>query len=77
MGRVSDPRKNGSGCWDFTAFDAIKNIEKEELTLDQKLHERYLLNRLLKSIFSLCDCAGFKIIGRIVLQDKKTGKIYK
>lgn len=77
MGRFVDPRKNKSGCWDFTAYDAIRNIEKKEVSLDEKLHKRYLLNQLLNSIFKLCDKAGYRVVGRITLQDKKTGKIYK
>lgn len=77
MGRVSDPRKNQSGCWDFTAYDAMKNIEREKKSLDEKLNERYILNTLLNTIFRLCDKTGYRVVGRITLQHKKTGKIYK
>lgn len=73
MYRVEDPRKNASGCWDLTAYDAIKNIDNK----DKKSVRDYIFDRLLKSIFKLCDKSGFKICNRIVLQDKKTGKIYK
>lgn len=77
MGRLTDLRKNGSGCWDFTAYDAIKHVEAKNASVDEKLNQRYLLNKLLNSIFKLCDRAGYRVVGRIVLQDKKTGKIYK
>ena len=73
MYRVEDPRKNASGCWDFTAYDAMRNIDDK----DKKGVRDYMFDRLLKSIFKLCDKSGFKICNRIILQDKKTGKIYK
>lgn len=76
MYRVEDPRKNASGCWDFTAYDAIKNIDDVD-GKDKKSVRDYMFDRLLKSIFKLCDKAGFRICNRIVLQDKKTGKFYK
>lgn len=70
MYRVEDPRKNASGCWDFTAYDAIKNIDDE----NRKSVRDYMFDRLLKSIFKLCDRSGFKICNRIILQDKKNWK---
>lgn len=76
MYRVEDPRKNASGCWDFTAYDAIKHVEENE-NKNKKSVRDYMFERLLKSIFKLCDKSGFKICNRIILQDKKTGKIYK
>jgi len=48
-------------------YKAIKNIDKE--------NERF--HKLLRTIFYICDIAGFKIEGRIVLVDKKTGRIWK
>ena len=78
MYRVEDLRKNASGCWDFTAYDAIKHVEENENKNKNKKSVRdYMFERLLKSIFKLCDKSGFKICNRIMLQDKKTGKIYK
>ena len=44
-------------------------IEKEEL--------RNRHNKLLKSIFVICELAGFKVESRIVLRDKKTGRVWK
>ena len=52
---------------DPTAYTAIKNIE----------HETKRVNGLLKTIFSICKMAGFKIEGRIVLKDEKTGRIWR
>lgn len=75
MAEIRDPRKNASGCWDFTAYEAIRRVT--ESSLDKKLHKQYLMSRLIRSIHILCDRAGYQIVGRITLKDKKTGKIYK
>lgn len=63
-----DLRKNAEGYSDPTAYEAIKNIEKED---DLRFH------KLLRTIFYICNAAGFEIEGRIVLVDKKTGKIWR
>lgn len=34
-------------------------------------------NKVIKAIFCLCDAAGFEVVERVVLRDKKTGKIWK
>ena len=34
-------------------------------------------NKVIKAIFCLCDVAGFELVERVVLRDKKTGKIWK
>ena len=73
MSYKSDPRYNASGCRDDTAFQALKNIEKEEKTRAET--ER--VNKLLATIFYICDLAGFLVEGRISLRDKKTGKIWR
>ena len=35
------------------------------------------MTRLLNIIFEICDLAGFSVENRIVLRDKKTGKVWK
>ena len=62
-----DLRRNASGCPDPTAYQAIKNIDRE----DENFH------KLLHTIFYICNAAGFEIEGRIVLIDKKTGRIWR
>lgn len=57
---------NGSGCKDLTAYEAIRNVENENR-----------LNKLIKAIYNICDLAGFHIEERIVLKDKKTGKVWR
>lgn len=62
-----DDRKNAEGYLDRTAYEAIKNVEKEE--------ERF--RKLLDTIFAICELAGFHIEERIVIRDKKTGKVWR
>ena len=65
---------NGSGCKDITAYRAIQNADREE----RKKHtDEERLTKLIMTIFDICDLAGFHVEGRIVLKDKKTGKIWR
>lgn len=50
-----------------TAYQALKNIEAEE--------ERF--HKLLYAIFDICELADFEIEGRIVLVDKRSGKVWR
>ncbi len=68
MAYCKDPRKNAEGYSDPTAYEALYNIEHEEI-------ERF--HKLLHTLFYLCDLAGFEIEGRVVLIDKKSGKIWR
>lgn len=63
---MENPRQNGSGCKDLTAYEAMENIESERR-----------LKKLLAEIFRLCDNSGFHVEERIVLRDRKTGKIWR
>lgn len=63
-----DVRKNGEGYSDPTVYSALKNIEKDR---DEQFH------KLLDTIFTVCELAGFRVEERIVLKDKKTGKIWR
>lgn len=58
--------KNHEGYSDPTAGEALQNIDSE-----------IRLKRLIKIIFELCDIFGFRVNNRIVLEDKKTHKIWK
>lgn len=64
--REDDPKRNSEGYLDLTAYEALRNVEEEE-----RFH------KLLHTIFYLCELAGFQIEGRIVLRDKRTGKVWK
>lgn len=67
MADNKNPRKNAEGYSDPTAYEAIKNIDKEEA----KFH------KLLYAIFDICELAGFKIEGRITLVDKRNGRVWR
>ncbi len=57
-------RKNSEGYSDPTAYKALKKD-------DERFH------KLLRTIFDICDSADFEIKGRIVLVDRKSGKIWR
>ena len=67
MGDRNNPRCNAEGYSDPTAFEALRNLERE----DERFH------RLLYTLSYLCELADFEIEGRIVLIDKKTGRIWR
>ena len=51
MGDRNNPRCNAEGYSDPTAFEALRNLERE--------HERF--HRLLHTLFYLCELADFEI----------------
>ena len=63
----ADLKKNGEGYPDPTAYEAIKNIEKEMAKL----------NWLVKTLHSVSELAGYQIEGRVVLKNIETGKIWR
>lgn len=70
MDSKKDPRRNASGYMDLTAYEAIKNADREA-----DAEARF--KRLLATIFYICDLAGFRIEGRLTIVDKKTGKVWR
>lgn len=67
MYKGDDLKRNASGCYDPTAYEAIKKVDEE----DERFH------KLLHTIFYICKLAGFEIEGRIVLTDVKTGRTWR
>ena len=67
MASTNNPRKNSEGYTDLTVYEALRNIDREE--------ERF--HKLLHTLFYLCELAGFEIEGRVVLVDKKTGRVWR
>lgn len=63
--------RNKEGYPDPTAGEAIGTVAREE-----KRHNEEVTNlvNVIKQIISL---AGFEMVGRITLKDKKTGKEYR
>jgi hypothetical protein len=66
-----DLKYNQSGYADPTAYEAISNIIKEEKELDKKVH------KLISVLKLIIDWAGFELIGRIEIRDKKTRKEFR
>lgn len=63
--REGNLRKNASGYYDPTAFQAITNICEEAVAKE-----------LIRYFVGFCKKAGFKIDGRITLIHKYSGKKY-
>lgn len=59
--------KNASGCDDPTAYKAIKTVQQDEARF----------RKLMETIFNICELSGFHLEGRIVVKDKKTGRIWR
>ena len=59
-------KRNASGYIDPTAYTAIKNAESIER------HKK-----LLGCIFRICELSDFYVEERLVLRDKRTGKVYR
>lgn len=70
MDYKKDPRRNGSGYMDLTAYEAIEKVDREA---DAEIR----FKKLLSTIFYICDLAGFHIEGRLEIRDKKTGKVWR
>ena len=71
MGNNGKPWLNSSGCPDPTAYAAMRNIQREEKPIDEAAH------KVVTTIKSILDLSGFELVGRIQIQHKKSGKIYK
>ena len=71
----NDIRRNGSGYVDPTAHKAIKNMMGEEHKREVDPEQRF--NDFLTAIFAICDLSDFHIEERIVVKDKRTGKIWR
>ena len=65
--RDRDIRYNKEGYKDPTAYAVLKKEQAEE--------ERF--KRLMATIFYICENAGFHIEERIVIRDKRTGRVWR
>ena len=63
--------KNGSNYYDGTAARAIRHADI------QSSYEEMRFKKFLGTIFNMCELSGFHIENRLVVKDKKTGKIYE
>ena len=68
---MNKPWQNGSGCPDFTAYDAIKNVTAEEQKTERAAR------MVVTTIKNILELAGFEAVGRIQIKHKKSGKVFK
>ena len=64
-------KKNAEGYKDPTAYNAMTKVMREENEPQRRI------NALIGSIKSLIDLAGFDLLNRIEVRDRKTGREYR
>lgn len=64
-------RRNSEGYSDPTAYGAIRNISREENDQTKRV------STLVSVLKYVIDAAGFDLMNRIELKDRRTGKEYK
>lgn len=65
------PRKNSEGYSDPTAYEAMSKIQRDEIAQQKRVAE---LVNVLKYII---DKAGFDLLSRIEIRDRRTGKDFR
>lgn len=72
---ADNPRLNSEGYYDPTAYhglrNIIRNIIREENAVD------YEVSTLIKVLKYIINRAGFELVSRIELKDKKSGRVFK
>lgn len=67
----NNPRKNAEGYDNPTEYHALRNILKQEDTPDKRC------NALIAVLKYIINAAGFDLLNRIELRDRKTKNIYR
>lgn len=68
---VKFPKRNASGLPDPTAHDALLPIARAEEELETQT------TKLIKVLKGIIDLAGYDLVARIELRDRKSGKIFR
>lgn len=68
---MGNPKYNGEGYHDQTAYEALKPIIKEDAAVQNKV------NKLMNVLKSIIDINGFDLIGRIQIRHRKSGKEFR
>lgn len=68
-------KKNGEGYTDLTAYDAIKNTDRQFHRVSPEDKERH--SKLIGCLHRICELSDFTIEERIVVKDKRTGKVWR
>ena len=66
-----NPKLNSEGYYDPTAYEGLKPIIKEES------QEQKRVTTFIGIIKGLAEMFGLKIVGRVIIKDKKSGKEYR
>lgn len=69
---MRDFYRNSEGYSDPTAFGGLSSAVSEDI---KEADER--MNLLIKTVKNLIHLAGFELVSRIEVEDKKTGKQYR
>lgn len=73
------PYRNEEHYINMTEHDAITNVMNEQM-IEKRVEENEADSRnyrLIKTVRNMIDIAGFDLIGRIEVMDRKTGRIYR
>lgn len=65
------PRKNSEGYPDPTAFEGVRRAERLEREAEHRA------NALIGAIKSLINLAGFDLLERIAVKDRRTGREFR
>ena len=65
------PKRNEDGHFDPTAHDAMVNVQGEQDEADMRVKSA------IRAVKTMLDLAGFDLVARIELRDRKTGRFYR
>lgn len=71
----NNPKKNGSGCSDPTAYAAISKVSKEGKIKGR--HREQDISDAIHIIKRMLEIIDFELGSRIILVDKQTGRRYE
>lgn len=66
--------RNASGCYDPTAYKAIIKADED---LKKSREEQIRIRNVICEIHKICNANGLHVEERIILRDKRTGKIWR
>ncbi|CAK7008970.1 MAG: hypothetical protein ENTB_01383 [Enterocloster aldenensis] len=68
---MNKTRYNSEGYADPTAYEGMKGVIREESETEKRVHD------LVKVLKYIINTAGFELVERVQLRDKKTGREYR
>lgn len=68
---TTNPKKNSEGYSDPTAYLGTRDIIRDETEAENRN------GKIIHTFRMIAELAGFEIVGRISLKDKKTGRVFK